>query len=223
MKFSFLVIKIHEIQFHLRNGNEKCLQKFISLVYRRSRWNQKMFFFNQCFIIQFHSFFLSAENDLICDCRLSWLIELKNQTKNEELRVSLDEIECLLKKSKDSLLHKTHKIFHNAIERPQHEPEDETEYYDDEPEGKTVTLMKLNTTELPCPEEASDPTELPLSRESIGFDMNLVKVFTSTSSTLRISLCSLLLIACLNILKFCWIFHNARLSSRIDFQTFLLV
>lgn len=141
---------------------------------------------------------------MICDCRLSWLIDLKNQTKNEELRTALEEIECLLKKSKDPLFHKTHKIFHNAIERPQHEPEDETEYYDDEPDGKTVTLMKLKSADLPCPEEASDPTELPLSRESIGFDMSWVKVVSSsTSSTLRISLCSLLLIACLNILRFC--------------------
>lgn len=138
---------------------------------------------------------------MICDCRLSWLIELKNQTKNDDLRLSLDEIECVLKKPKDPF-QKTSKIFHNAIDRPPQEAEDETEYYDDEPDGKTFQLMKLKTSNLPCPEEASDPTELPLSRESIGFDMSWVKV-VSASSTLRFSLCSLLLVVCMNILKFC--------------------
>lgn len=154
-------------------------------------------------------FFLlfNIENDLICDCRLSWLIELKNQTKNDELRQSLEDIECLLKKSKDSF-QKTSKILHNAIERPPQDAEDETEYYDDEPDGKTCQLMKLKPSSLPCPEEASDPTELPLSRESIGFDMSWVKVVSSTSSTLRTSLCTLLLIVCMNILKFCWMIQN---------------
>lgn len=159
-------------------------------------------------------FLFPTENDLICDCRLSWLIELKNQTKNDDLRLSLEEIECLLKKPKDAF-QKTSKILHNAIDRPPQDAEDETEYYDDEPDGKTIQLMKLKSSNLPCPEEASDPTELPLSRESIGFDMSWVKVVTSTSSTLRISICSLLLIVCLNILKFCWIIYdmsNLRLN-----------
>lgn len=149
----------------------------------------------------------SSENDFICDCRLSWLIELKNQTKSEELRVKLDEIECLMKKSKDQF-QKTSKILHNAIDRPPQEAEDEPEYYDDEPDGKTYQLTNLKTTTLPCPEETtSDPTELPLSRESIGFDMSWVKV-VSSSSSLRFSLCAILLAVCLNILKLCWIINK---------------
>ncbi len=114
---------------------------------------------------------------------MTWLIDLRNQTKNEELRASIDEVECLMKKTKDTFHHKTSRIDHNTIERP-HAEEDEPEYYDDEPEGKTVRLMQLKPVNLTCPEEPSDPTELPLSRESIGFDMNWVKVLqTSTSSS----------------------------------------
>jgi hypothetical protein len=132
---------------------------------------------------------------------------LKNQTKNEDLRVSLEEIECLLKKPMNTF-HHPRQLNHNAIEGSHglhHDSEDEPEYYEDEPGAKilTVTLMKLKQSELPCPEEASDPTELPLSRESIGFDMSWVKVISPASSTLRVSLCSSLLIACLNILRFC--------------------
>lgn len=130
-------------------------------------------------------FSLSTENDFICDCRMTWLIDLKNHTKNEELRTALNEIECLLKKqSKESFNHhKSSRIDHNTIERP-HAVEEEPEYYDDEPDGRTVRLMQLKPANLTCPEEASDPTELPLSRESIGFDINWVKVLqTSTSSS----------------------------------------
>lgn len=107
-----------------------------------------------------------------------------------------------MKKPKDAF-QKATKISHNAIDRPPQEAEDETEYYDDEPDGKTISLMKLKPGNLPCPEEATDPTELPLSRESIGFDMSWVNVISSTSSTSRNILCSLLLFGCMNILKFC--------------------
>lgn len=34
-----------------------------------------------------------------------------------------------------------------------------------------VELFSLRTADLPCPGELSDPTELPLSRESIGMDV----------------------------------------------------
>lgn len=37
--------------------------------------------------------------------------------------------------------------------------------------GRVVELLKLRVEALPCPEELSDPTELPLSRESIGMDV----------------------------------------------------
>lgn len=134
---------------------------------------------------------------------MSWLFELKNQTKNDDLKLALEEIECLLKKPKDPF-HKTNEIFNNAIER-QTASEDEAEYYDDEPDGKTFHLMNLKVANLPCPEEMSDPTELPLSKESISFDMSLVKVFASSANNLRVSVLtfSVLLIVFIQILKFC--------------------
>lgn len=138
---------------------------------------------------------------------MTWLIELKNQTKNEDLRTALDDIECLLKKPKDPY-HKTNRIDHNTIEHQTINVEDdEPEYYDDEPDGKTVRLMQLKPSNLTCPEEMSDPTELPLSRESIGFDMSWVKVVASSRSSsslpVSISFLLLLLIASTSIFKFC--------------------
>lgn len=145
----------------------------------------------------------STENDFICDCRLSWLIDLKNTTKSEDLRLRLDDIECLMKKPKEPFQKTNNKILHNAIDRPPQETEDEPEYYDDEPDGKTYQLTNLKVAALPCPEETtSDPTELPLSRESIGFDHSWVKVFEASSSP-RFTLCAILLLTSLSLLKLC--------------------
>lgn len=128
---------------------------------------------------------------------MTWLIDLRNQTKNTELKQTLDEVECLLKKTKDSFNHhKASRIDHNTIERPHGEEDEPEEYYDDEPDGKTVRLMQLKPANLTCPEETSDPTDLPLPRESIGFDMNWVKVLqTSTSSSSLRNSISILLFA----------------------------
>lgn len=35
-----------------------------------------------------------------------------------------------------------------------------------------IELRKINVEHLPCTEDLSDPTELPLSRESIGMDLS---------------------------------------------------
>lgn len=172
---------------------------------------------------QFLSFlFNPPENDLICDCRLSWLIELKNQTKNEQLKEALDAIECSLKKQlKDPMQHhhKASRISHNAIDQPhQVTAEEDPEYYDDEPDGKTFFLTSLTATKLPCPTDESDPTELPLSRESIGFDMSWVKVVTSSSSHHQISaLLSLVVVMMsLNILRFCWIIDEGLIRMNLE-------
>ncbi|CAO1413954.1 unnamed protein product [Diamesa tonsa] len=121
-----------------------------------------------------------SENDFVCDCRMSWMFDLKNQTKNDDLRLSMEDIECLIK-PKDHF-QKSNDVDNNAIEHQISNGETEPEYYDDEPEGdnKLVHLLKLKVSELPCPEELSDPTELPLSRESIGLDMSWVKDSAAT-------------------------------------------
>lgn len=147
---------------------------------------------------------------------------MKNQTKNDKLKEVLDGVECSMKKlHKDSSHHqKTSRISHNTIDQPHHvTAEEEPDYYDDEPDGKTFFLTTLLVPSLPCPTEESDPTELPLSRESIGFDMSWVKVVTSSSNNVKYSqLSTLLLLAVvisLNISKFCWIINGATNSWKV--------
>lgn len=149
-------------------------------------------------------FLFVTENDFVCDCRMSWMFDLKNQTKNDELRLSMEDIECMIK-PKDHF-QKSNDVDNNAIEHQISNGDTETEYYDDEPEGdsKLVHLLKLKVSELPCPEELSDPTELPLSRESIGLDLSWVK----DSAAATVVLDKFTLTIPLIVLVFTFSFHN---------------
>uniref|UniRef100_A0A1B0CSF8 Connectin n=1 Tax=Lutzomyia longipalpis TaxID=7200 RepID=A0A1B0CSF8_LUTLO len=132
-----------------------------------------------------------SDNRFTCDCRLLWIFELKNRTQNDELRRSLQDVECVLY-DRNSV---PEEIFTNAVkEKNDRVPGD---YYDDAgydnqddtfvldhrdvfDDGQKVQLLRFGAENLPCPEELSDPTEVPMSRESIGMvDMGL---YSSASS-----------------------------------------
>lgn len=46
--------------------------------------------------------FSSAGNQLTCDCRLSWIHVLRNETKSEPLRLALDDVTCVPNKPNDT-------------------------------------------------------------------------------------------------------------------------
>ncbi|XP_052863375.1 connectin-like [Anopheles cruzii] len=167
------------------------------------------------------------DNRFVCDCRLLWLFDLRNNTKNDVLRQALQQIECLHDFKGTSVY---------GLPLPNHllkeygrelVPATDTDYYDetghrlqkppqvavqkkfssarsasDERAAvaagqlekpatlmgpQTVTLMSLRKdTIMPCPKELDEPTELPLSRESIGLDMGWRSSVTATSATGRL-------------------------------------
>uniref|UniRef100_A0A182YSM9 Uncharacterized protein n=1 Tax=Anopheles stephensi TaxID=30069 RepID=A0A182YSM9_ANOST len=152
-------------------------------------------------------------NRFLCDCRLLWLFDLRNNTKNEDLRYTLQHVECLYDIKG---IYGTPSLTHNQLkEYGRSQPLEpilfDEEYYDDTghrkpgvvvqkkysssrsvPDGsgqdksqlQPVTLMKLRKdTILPCPKELDEPTELPLSRESIGLDMGWRSSVTATSES----------------------------------------
>jgi len=45
------------------------------------------------------SLYLLTENDLTCDCKLTWIWGLRNETKNTKLRDALEELICFLESS----------------------------------------------------------------------------------------------------------------------------
>lgn len=150
-------------------------------------------------------FFFHSENRFICECRLRWIFDLHNQTKNRELKQSLERITCTLE-------HTPHVINDNSLNDPRYQIHFETSprysqplnfdvhndlsvqsnHLDQQQQQRnnpkqphtsvteTVELLNLNPHKLPC-EAVTDPTELPLQRESVsGLDIAGFKLFSSS-------------------------------------------
>ncbi|KAG4074394.1 hypothetical protein HA402_000373 [Bradysia odoriphaga] len=120
-------------------------------------------------------------NPFVCDCRLNWMYDLRNRTKNINLRRSLDKMVCSLDKSQyDPSKHTRSNNKFNFNHRNYNDDSDNYENelgpYDDLQKSidgnAMIELRNINVEHLPCTEELSDPTELPLSRESIGMDLS---------------------------------------------------
>jgi hypothetical protein len=114
-----------------------------------------------------------TDNEFICDCRLAWIFELKNRTKNFELRYSLDEVECI--KTKDRPSGGRIRVNVDDVMKKQVLNE-ETDYYDDESydEKKTTQLSQFKKGELPCPQQYREQFEHPSAPQFIGFDLSWI-------------------------------------------------
>ncbi|XP_037907753.1 connectin [Hermetia illucens] len=134
---------------------------------------------------------LLSDNRFICDCRLAWVFELRNRTRYQPLRMSLGKIECIpyentmpsnevimngISERSNSVNYKKSSFemhprdFNDRPYNDDEENDDETyDFGTDAVHFIRLSSMRLET--LPCPETLLDPTELPLSRESIGMDI----------------------------------------------------
>ncbi|CAO1415993.1 unnamed protein product [Diamesa serratosioi] len=114
------------------------------------------------------------DNNFICDCRLSWIFDLKNRTKNFELKYSLEEIECMMKTKERQVTHKIKVNYDDEMKKQILSDETDTEYYDDEiyNEQKTSNLLQLKQKDLPCQKGFIEALEHPSTREFIGFDIS---------------------------------------------------
>lgn len=127
-------------------------------------------YFLFCFI------FYSIENRLVCDCRLKWVFDLRKKTKFDDMRTSLQRIECHYDDASNNQLGI---VDNTLLHQPPHGPNDDGQY-EDEPaydadlsRGNVIQLLRFGEEQLPCPQRLiSDPTELPLPRESIGMDLS---------------------------------------------------
>ena len=130
-----------------------------------------------------------TDNELICDCRLAWIFDLKNRTKNFELKYSLEEIECIVKTKERP---NGGKIRVNADDvMKKQELNDDVEYYDDESydDQKKTPLLQIKQRDLPCPQEYREQLEHPSTREFIGFDLSWMhSSATQTSHRLMVNL-----------------------------------
>ncbi|XP_053696116.1 connectin-like, partial [Sabethes cyaneus] len=118
------------------------------------------------------------DNRFICDCRLAWIYDLSNRTRNENLKENLHAIECTLGKQNyyNSVSQQTQANLDNSF--PENEFDEEGDYIEDaaldnestvqDTKPEIVSLFKLGKEQLPCPEELVGPTDGPNPRESKG-------------------------------------------------------
>lgn len=114
----------------------------------------------------------SADNELICDCKLNWLIELRNRTRSQQTQQSLDHLKCLLAAGnnipEELLFNAIEPIGSDYISDELVDTDGEQVRAVDLGEGSLINLFLLENT-LPCHGDESDPTSLPMPRESTGF------------------------------------------------------
>ncbi|ETN64619.1 reticulon/nogo receptor [Anopheles darlingi] len=114
------------------------------------------------------------DNHLICDCRLAWMYDLNERTRNEELRENLKSIECMM-----GLPAAEEPTAHSPLASMNEfgQLDDDGDYIDDSAsendalaheQPQIVNVLKVGREELPCPEELAGPTGDPNPRESKG-------------------------------------------------------
>uniref|UniRef100_A0A1A9VAK2 Uncharacterized protein n=1 Tax=Glossina austeni TaxID=7395 RepID=A0A1A9VAK2_GLOAU len=206
-------------------------------------------------LLERHSLLFNAikDNNFICDCRLQWLYELKNRTRHQQLRDSLEEFVCTLQEphlynfiepvpthildllnigglgglsgiSSDKFvmnvannrkrMSKTRPILSNQRRNTNNQVDGQMQLTDDhleghkhaqhdndvlnanhenqvdnidmlpkQPLGFKVRLFILKPALLPCHDELSDPTELPLSRDLMDARSSNVQILPVGAAT----------------------------------------
>lgn len=167
-----LMIDVHSFAFH---------QQIAPITY--PSWNNSNnFTLSFCF----------TENHFICECRLRWIYDLRNHTKNGNLRDSLESLACTLERPNHDLndprYHFNYKISSrhsqldfDYIQNDLNSNNNVQTSTNIRPKvlKEVVQLFTIDANHLPC-EQVAEPTELPLQRESVGMDFG--SIFSSKSS-----------------------------------------
>ncbi|CAG9788300.1 unnamed protein product [Diatraea saccharalis] len=139
-------------------------------------------------------------NRLNCDCRLSWLHKLKNETKSKRIKASLNRLVCIMdNKYKNNIGLKIERTeppqkINKLLQRKDYENDDdldEDKSYDDtmqdqetDPDFSKIEyrrrLLEIPSEMLPCPYRLSgEPSYSPPTQDEVKYYK------TSLSSTLR--------------------------------------
>lgn len=157
------------------------------------------------FVYLMYIFLYVSDNKLTCDCRLAWMFDLRARTKNIDIRRAIESISCSI--SRPSLVsHDIPDASQYNIENPYpiteydemgnvlaegnhqnqmmfHRKESATSNNEFHTDKNIVLLMHIGVDNLPClPVQDTDPTELPLPRESIGLDLSWLSSINRATS-----------------------------------------
>ncbi|KAJ2951618.1 hypothetical protein O0L34_g13775 [Tuta absoluta] len=132
-------------------------------------------------------------NKLVCDCRLSWIQVLRNETKSEPLRLALDDVTCMRREN-------------NVIDDAKGNNDfqkDGTESIEDfvdsmestaEPIVNQLVLVDMPPESLPCPRELTGEDSLMLSAKDDTYNPNSSHQIVSNMCLVLAFMCSVVLI-----------------------------
>lgn len=156
------------------------------------------------------SFFLLEKNKFICDCRLSWMHNLRNGTKNEQVRNALEELTCYLEHpdgvklvTSPTTMTTPPKAIRQPFTSTEYEDEDLTRddidplMYDQQQDSNSLPvtqpedpfikhLFQIPMEELPCPQSLHGPTETTSRIEMTPADVPFFVTYNSASGRQRI-------------------------------------
>ncbi|KAJ0175990.1 hypothetical protein K1T71_008164 [Dendrolimus kikuchii] len=95
-------------------------------------------------------------NPLSCNCRLSWIYALRNETKDSTLKLALEKISCITEPNNDRQLNDQEDNDENALPDDNYDYYDKNEEYNEKNKSKTnrsVKLIDIPIEALPCPKE----------------------------------------------------------------------
>lgn len=137
-------------------------------------------------------FILFLGNSLVCDCALNFLNELRNRTSSAETQKSIDSLQCLLADVNQI----PEEVFLNTLPDKEPRHSEYGDYISDDSDIHPVDLQSGTMVnirafdQIPCQQDDSDPTSLPMPRESIGFRDSAGTVASS-------SICTIILVSVL--------------------------
>ncbi|XP_049875593.1 connectin-like [Pectinophora gossypiella] len=133
-------------------------------------------------------------NKLVCDCRLSWIQTLRNETKSEPLRLALEDVTCILTDANEI---NNGKEVNDALadgNEAQSASDDDQAEPTAQPIVNQLVIVDMPTEALPCPRQLTGEDSLMLSSKDESY---------GNSSSLLICNVSLVLMLVLSVLSIC--------------------
>ncbi|KAK6634020.1 hypothetical protein RUM44_004627 [Polyplax serrata] len=124
------------------------------------------------------------QNRLKCDCHISWIHTLRNETLNTEMRLALEDLTCIMESDGTTNLSlmttekpqddQTYTVDVNSLQYDDEDVEYDddiasTEYDNEAGKPPRRKIVDIPVEKLPCPEMQKATTEVPAAKNSMSW------------------------------------------------------